>query len=191
MKLVERGTRREEVLEGLREVQRALLRAVGVLRDMRALALGATFGSEVCDVDPAVDMVKDVLHRDLERHVTLRETRRPGAAVAMSHSRLVQILLNLVRNAVEAFGEGRGTLWIEVSRPAPDRVRIDVADDGPGLSTALREKLFEPFLSTKSEGTGLGLYVCNLLATLGGGTIEALERDGGGTCMRLEMPSAT
>ncbi|HSO36636.1 MAG TPA: ATP-binding protein, partial [Labilithrix sp.] len=189
-KLLERGGPPEAVIEGLGEVRTALLRAVGVLRDMRALALGATFGSEASDVDSAIDIVKDVLRPDLARLVTLHETRLAGARVAMSHSRLVQVLLNFVRNAIEAFGERLGTLWIEVSRPGRDRVRVEVADDGPGLTAAVRERLFEPFLSTKAEGTGLGLYVCRLLATAAGGSIEAVARDGGGTCLRLEVPSA-
>jgi PAS domain S-box-containing protein len=191
MKLVERRPDSEEVLVGLQEAQRALLRVVGVLRDMRALAVGATLGSETCDVGAAIDMVKDVLRRDLERNVTLHEKRLEGTQVAMSHSRLVQILLNLLRNAVEAFGPGRGTVWIEVAQPSPDRVRIDVMDDGPGIPAALRDRLFQPFVSTKPEGTGLGLYVCTLLATLAGGRIEALARDGGGVCMRLELPRSS
>ena len=189
IRLMERGARHEEMLSGLREAQGALLRAVGVLRDMRALALGATLGSEISDIDSAIDTVKDILRHDLDRHVTLRETRIPGLEVAMSHSRLVQILLNLVRNAIEAFGEGRGTLWIEVSRPLPDRVRVDIGDDGPGLPAGLRERLFEPFVSTKTKGTGLGLYVCNLLATVAGGSVEALPRESGGTWMRLDLPA--
>lgn len=191
MKLVARGAPSKEVLAGLQEAQRALLRAVGVLRDMRALAVGATLGSEACDVGAAVDMVKEVFGRELGRGVVLHETRVDGAKVAMSQSRLVQILINLVRNALEATAPKGGTLWIEVTRPDPERVRIDVADDGPGIDAALREKLFQPFVSTKTEGTGLGLYVCSLLATASGGSIEALARDGGGVRMRVELPSAT
>jgi PAS domain S-box-containing protein len=186
MKLVEQGSPSDAVLEGLRDARRALMRAVGVLRDMRALAVGATLGSEACDVGSAIDTVKDVLRRELARHATLHEARTGGARVAMSHSRLVQILLNLVRNAIEAFGEGRGSIRVEVSRPTEQRVRIEVVDDGPGLPPELRERLFEPFVSTKAEGTGLGL-----LATLAGGRLEALGRPGGGTCMRLEVPAAT
>jgi PAS domain S-box-containing protein len=190
MKLVESSGPREEVLVGLQEAQRALLRAVGVLRDMRALAIGATLGSETCDVGVAIETVKDVLRRELERNVTLHEVREAGIEVAISHSRIVQILLNLIRNAIEAAGVG-GAIWLEVTRLSPERVRIDVADDGPGFPTALREKLFQPFVSTKAEGTGLGLYVCGLLATSSGGKIEALAREGGGVCIRLELPAAT
>src|SRR5262249_32892255 len=148
-RLVEQTAPAGDVLTGLREAQRALLRAVGVLRDMRALAIGATLGSESCDVASAIAMVKDVLGRELERH-RLHEVNVEGAAVVMSHSRLVQIMLNLVRNAIEAFGSATGTLWIEVSRPSTSLVRIEVIDDGPGLPVGLREKIFQPLVSTKS-----------------------------------------
>jgi C4-dicarboxylate-specific signal transduction histidine kinase len=190
LKLIQGGQTPAAVLAELQEAQAALVRAIGVLRDMRALAVGATLGSETCDVGAAIDSVKDVLRSEITRHATVHEARIEGAQVAMSHSRLVQVLLNLVRNAIESFGEGRGTLWIDVSRPSPDRVRVAIADDGPGMTDELREKLFEPFVSTKSEGTGLGLYVCSLLTRLAGGSISAPARDGGGTCVCVELPAA-
>jgi two-component system sensor kinase FixL len=88
-------------------------------------------------------------------------------------------------------GSQPGTLWIEVLRELPDTVRIDVVDDGPGIPEALRDTLFQPFVSTKSEGTGLGLYVCSLLARLAGGSLEAITPERGGVCMRLRLPEAT
>jgi PAS domain S-box-containing protein len=185
MKQIERGGPSDETLGGLREAQRALLRAVGVLRDMRALAVGATLGGDACDVGAAFDMVKDVLRRELAG-VTFEERRLVGAEVAMSHSRLVQVLLNLLRNALEAHAQ---RIVVEVTRPTPDRVRVDVADDGPGIPEAIRAHLFEPFQSTKGEGTGLGLYVCRLLVSHSGGTIQAHPGEGGGTRMRVEIPT--
>lgn len=190
-KLVEREASRDEILVSLKEAEKALHRAVGVLRDMRALAVGATLGSETCEVGAALDTVKDVLRAELTRSAVLYEARSDGPhEVAMSHSRLVQILLNLVRNALDAHAPTRGSLWLEVSR-LPDHVCIDVADDGPGLSRHVRENLFQPFVTTRAEGTGLGLYVCKLLATLSGGTIDALPRPRGGLQVRLLVPAAS
>lgn len=57
------------------------------------------------------------------------------------------------------------------------------------IPSGLRERHLEPFVSTKTAGTGLGLYFCSLLATLGGGTIAALATLGGGTTMRVELAS--
>ena len=190
-KLLEQGSPSDVVLPKLRDAQRALIRAVGVIRDMRALAVGATLGSETCEVASAIDMLRDVLRREIPRDVALQHVCPRGLTVAMSHSRLVQTLLNLVRNAIEALGATAGTIRVEVSKLPAGRVRIDVVDDGPGIPHALRSKLFQPLVSTKEQGTGLGLYVCSLLATLCGGTIEALPGDGCGVRMRLDLPAAT
>ena len=89
-----------------------------------------------------------------------------------------------MRNSVEALAPRRGNLWLAVTTPSPDLVRIEIADDGPGLDPSLAARLFEPFVSTKQTGTGLGLYVCRLLTSRAGGTIEAVPREGGGTRLR-------
>jgi len=142
-------------------------------------------------VNRAIDDVKSLLSEMLERHVTLHEEGSRGARVPMSHSRLVQVLLNIVRNSIEAIAPQRGNLWLSVGSPAPEHVRIEVADDGPGVEAALAGRLFEPFVSTKQTGTGLGLYVCRLLTARAGGTIEAMPREGGGMLLRIDLPAAT
>ncbi|HSO37487.1 MAG TPA: ATP-binding protein [Labilithrix sp.] len=191
MKLAERGVGPEALVGGLREARSALARTTEVLRDMRALAVGADLGSEKAEVNRAVDDVKRLLSDMLDRFVTLHEARDCEAKVQMSHSRLVQILLNVVRNAIEALAPERGNLWLSVTSPSPGHVRIELADDGRGLDPALAGRLFEPFASTKPAGTGLGLYVSRLLTTRAGGTIEATPREGGGTRLRIELPAAT
>lgn len=191
MKLAESGVSAEVLVGGLREARAALGRTTEVLHDMRALAIGAELGSESAEVTVAIDEVKSLLHEMLERHVTLHERRDGGALrVAMSHSRLVQILLNVVRNAIEALAPQRGNLWISVRSPSPSRVCIEVSDDGPGLDPALAGRLFEPFVSSKQTGTGLGLYVCRLLTARAGGTIEARKRAGGGVEVVIDLPAA-
>lgn len=190
MKLAEQGVCPEVLLGGLREARSALARTTEVLRDMRALAVGAELGSKTSDVNVAVDDVKSLLNEMLDRHVTLHETRIVDSRVAMSHSRLVQILLNVMRNSIEALAPQRGNLWLEVTTPSPDHVRIEISDDGSGLDPSLADRLFEPFVSTKQTGTGLGLYVCRLLTSRAGGTIEAMPRKGGGTRFLIDLPAA-
>lgn len=191
MKLAERGVGPEVLVGGLREARSALSRTTEVLRDMRALAVGAELGSESSVVSSAVDHVKSLLGEMLERHVTLHEEQSGDGRVPMSQSRLVQVLLNIVRNSVEALAPRRGNLWLSVTSPSPDHVRIEIADDGPGVEPALAGRLFEPFVSTKQTGTGLGLYVCRLLTARSGGTIEAMPREGGGMLLRIDLPAAT
>src|SRR5204862_1227164 len=82
-------------------------------------------------------------------------------------SQLVQLFVNLLRNAIEAMPAG-GTVSIDAeyifARTAPGRVTVRVIDEGPGIDPAVRAKIFEPFFTTKPAGTALGLAICRELA---------------------------
>src|SRR5205823_1558726 len=82
-------------------------------------------------------------------------------------SQLVQLVVNLLRNAIEAMPHG-GTVSIEAeslsTRTTTDRVIVRVIDEGPGIDPAVRAKIFEPFFTTKPAGTGLGLSICREIA---------------------------
>src|SRR5258708_7272554 len=73
---------------------------------------------------------------------------------------------------------------------ARERVRLEVADTGPGIPPANRAKIFEPFFTTKApgEGTGLGLSLCRGMIEEHGGTIEVESAPGQGTCFVIELP---
>jgi signal transduction histidine kinase len=117
------------------------------------------------------------------------EVRGEGAAVRADPDFLRQILQNLVRNAEEAM-EGRGELRLEIVPGPPGRVRILVADSGPGLAPEEIPKIFEPFHTTKPGGTGLGLPTSRRLAEAMGGRLDALARPGLGALFVLELPAA-
>jgi signal transduction histidine kinase/CheY-like chemotaxis protein len=99
-----------------------------------------------------------------------------------------QILLNLVNNAVDAFGEG-GRIIVEV-RSNEGWAELTVSDDGPGVPADLRDRIFEPFFTTKPgrEGAGLGLAVVRGIVEQNEGMIEAIAAPGGGACFRIRMP---
>jgi len=109
---------------------------------------------------------------------------------------LKQALQNLLRNASEAVrddprGSGAPRTIVVRGREEPGergRVRIEVEDDGPGISAEDRPHIFTPFYTTRHEGTGLGLPLVQKAAALHDGTVEALPRPGGGTCMVLVLP---
>jgi C4-dicarboxylate-specific signal transduction histidine kinase len=162
-----------------------------LLGDMRTLSMSPISATEVATVAPAVTTVVDLIGPTLSTRAKLHLHTEEVPAVRGSSGRLVQVLLNLVRNAIESVSERKGNVWIDVVRPTPETVQIDVSDDGPGLPPAVRERLFTPFATTKVTGTGLGLYVSRMLVTRAGGTLEALDREGGGVRMRVLLPVAS
>jgi signal transduction histidine kinase len=100
--------------------------------------------------------------------------------------RLRQVLLNLVRNAMEAAGQG-GHVRLRVTDEGA-RVGLEVSDDGPGLSDP-DAPIFEPFFTTKPDGTGLGLSIVHRIVTDHGGEVSVTSRPGA-TCFRVTLPLA-
>jgi two-component system sensor kinase FixL len=99
-----------------------------------------------------------------------------------------QVLLNLMRNAVEAMaGSARRELSITTVR-AGDMVEISVADTGPGLPESVRARLFQPFVTTKSSGMGVGLSVCRTIVEAHGGELRVEDGAGGGTVFLFTVP---
>ena len=87
------------------------------------------------------------------------------------------VLQALVINAVEASAEG-GRVTVRAMSPAAGRVRIEIDDDGPGLAPQVRQRLFTPHLSTKANGSGMGLFLAHRIATSRyGGSLELADRD--------------
>ncbi len=111
-------------------------------------------------------------------------------AVIADRVQVQQVLLNLIRNAVEAM-EGRDTKRLIISVESADgMVTISVADTGPGLSEDMRDRLFQPFVTTKEDGMGIGLSVCRTIIEAHGGRIVADVNPDGGTVFRFTLPIA-
>ncbi|HXT60726.1 MAG TPA: ATP-binding protein [Pirellulales bacterium] len=108
--------------------------------------------------------------------------------VAGSASALRQVFLNLATNALQAMPEG-GRLQIRTACDARGgEVEIQVSDSGPGISAEHQRHLFEPFFTTRPDGTGLGLAMCREILVQHGGQIEYLAAAGPGAAFRLRLP---
>jgi signal transduction histidine kinase/FixJ family two-component response regulator len=101
-------------------------------------------------------------------------------------SQMEQVFLNIVLNAYDAM-PGGGELRVS-ARPARDTVEILVQDSGPGVPEALRSRIFEPFVSSKQGGTGLGLSVSYGIISAHGGSLDLLPERGPGACFRVTLP---
>ena len=102
-----------------------------------------------------------------------------------------QIALNLVVNAIDSMAGmtgGERCLTVHTAMSAPDRVKIDVADTGSGVPESIRPILYEPFITTKEGGSGLGLSICRTLTQRLGGTLSESPNEDGGETFCLELP---
>ncbi|MFW6049700.1 MAG: sensor histidine kinase [Myxococcota bacterium] len=124
--------------------------------------------------------------------VRLRLEARPVPKVRADREQLTQVLSNLVLNGVEAararHGERGGEVRVRIG-PATDGtgVRIEVADNGAGVADAARDRIFDPYYTTKEGGTGLGLAIVHRIVLDHGGEIDVQECDGGGACFVVHL----
>lgn len=109
--------------------------------------------------------------------------------VTVNRTRIEQILVNLMVNAVESIGEGRGRISIAI-RPTADgkRVICEVTDSGPGIDAETIETVFQPFFTTKAEGTGLGLPVARGIVESYGGELTVRSVPGSSTTFQFDLP---
>lgn len=102
-----------------------------------------------------------------------------------------QVLVNLIRNGIEAMGRSaRKRLVIRSEKHDRGYVRVSIADTGSGLDAEVASRLFQPFLSTKDEGMGLGLSICQTIIEAQGGMIWAEPAVGGGTIFYFTLVRA-
>ncbi len=108
--------------------------------------------------------------------------------VVVDKVQIQQVLFNLVRNAIEAMGDtSRREVTIATAVATDGMVEISVADSGPGLPPEVRRRLFEPFVTTKPDGMGVGLSICRSIVEAHGGQMSAHDNPGGGTVFRFTV----
>jgi two-component system, LuxR family, sensor kinase FixL len=100
-----------------------------------------------------------------------------------------QVVLNLVRNAIEAMEDCDRRELVIGTRALPDMAEITIADTGPGIIPELADRLFQPFVTTKKTGMGLGLSICREIVTAHHGRLTSAPRPAGGTIFRVTVPA--
>ncbi len=129
-------------------------------------------------------------HRLREGIEVVREFADELPEIDAYGSELNQVWTNLVDNAIDAM-EGRGTLRLRAERdPEGDGVRVTICDSGPGIPDDIRERLFEPFYTTKppGKGTGLGLHISHNVIARHGGRIDVTSSPDG-ACFEVSLPA--
>lgn len=134
----------------------------------------------------AADVLEAARPLAARRRIVLEHRREGAPVVEGDEGQLHQVALNLVTNALQAVADGgRVTLTTAVQER---RALLEVTDDGPGVPPEVRPRLFEPFFTTRENGTGLGLFVSYGIVERHGGRIEVGDAPGGGARFTVSLP---
>ncbi|MDG1482395.1 MAG: ATP-binding protein [Myxococcota bacterium] len=133
--------------------------------------------------------VEELIRAQAARQCTAVHTSTTLSAPVMAdRQQLIQIVLGLCINGMQAMTEG-GNLWLSVVRDGGEH-GIAVSNDGPPIDPEMAERIFDPFVSTKDHGVGLGLAIAWRIADSHGGRLVVGDRAGGGVCFSLLLPRA-
>ena len=109
--------------------------------------------------------------------------------VLIDRIQIQQVVMNLVRNSVEALADVKQrSLTVRTCKPEDTAVQIDVIDSGPGLPKEVADRLFQPFVTTKSGGIGIGLSICKSIVDAHGGRLWTTANPEGGTAFHIRLP---
>jgi signal transduction histidine kinase len=144
-------------------------------------------------INDAVEEILLLLKRDLERAgITLRTALDSSIpTVEGDRVQLQQVVLNLVRNAIDAMAgvNGRARVLTASSKVADDQVSVAIADTGVGIAATSRERLFDALYTTKGDGLGLGLSICRRIITVHGGRLWVEKNTAHGATFTFTLPA--
>ncbi len=161
----------------------------GILQDFLSFARPGKGKFEILDLRELVNQVATLLKKEPVRPPEPRIEVKLGDKplwVKGDEDQLKQVLFNLGLNGLEAL-EGEGWLRFEALHSRDGKIRLAVSDNGRGISPSVREKIFQPFFSTKRGGTGLGLSIAERIMEEHGGQIEVKSQMGKGTTFILTL----
>lgn len=144
------------------------------------------------DVNQAVLSAAQLLSHRFRHSIRLERELKAVPLVRCRGPEITQVVLNLLGNAADAVEAREGAQVRVRTWPEGAKVRIEVADNGPGLDPDVAPRLFQPFVSTKASegGTGLGLSICRSIVESHGGSIEAASLPGSGARFTVTLPAA-
>ncbi|WP_321528657.1 PAS domain S-box protein [Sedimenticola selenatireducens] len=188
------GRESEDILYALGQITAQADRAGEIIKRLRALVGKQTPVRRIADIN---DVVREVCS------FVEFEARKAGVVIEQDFSisslpvkidvvQIEQVLLNLIRNALDALleiPEDERNLVIQTRCQDGERVLLRVLDTGPGIQDKDMSRLFEPFYTTKESGMGMGLIISRTIIEDHNGTITAEQRAAGGTCFSIVLPS--
>jgi two-component system sensor histidine kinase TtrS len=185
----------DELLPVLEQVATQAERAAAIIRRIRAFIRKEEPRHAALDLNKAIRDTIDLMTTEAGRQGVrlVLDLAEPLPLVSADVIQLEQVIVNLVRNAIEAMvdaGTPTRRVTLTTARAASGAVEVAVADTGPGLPEAGRDRLFDPFFTTKADGLGLGLSISQSIVEAHGGRLTAETGAGGGAVFRFTLPVA-
>jgi PAS domain S-box-containing protein len=193
--LSQNGGNLEELQAILRDIVAEDKRAGEVIRRLRLLLKKGEIDVQRLDLVEVVEDVLKLLRGDLEsRGVSVRMDLPEGLPpVRGDRVQIQQVFVNLIANACDAMsgdGAAERRILLSAGPDAEEAVRVSVSDTGPGIPPADLDRVFEPFVTSKPHGMGLGLSVCRTILAAHGGRLWASNNAAGGAAFHFTLPAA-
>jgi two-component system sensor kinase FixL len=183
----------KDLVEVLAEAEEQILRAGQIVQRLRGLMSRGESDKRVEHLPTLIEEACALVLTGSEgiQFDTHFASHPEASHVSVDRIQVQQVLVNLIRNAVEAMAESeRRLLRVTTEVVADDFVEIAVADTGHGIPKEVAGRLFEPFVSTKQDGMGIGLGICRSVVEAHGGRLSNEPNPGGGTIFRFTLPIA-
>jgi len=197
--LAGRGAAEDAIAPTLAAIREEVERLNQIINHYLALSKVESTEPEIVDLGEMVrGFAEEWVEQAAERDLTLRVRVHEGdLAVSVDPNQVRRVLVNLVENAFDALAEGEngkdqgrpGTVTLAV-RPMRRTVKLTVKDNGPGIPRDVKERVFEPFFTSKARGSGLGLYLVREIVLAHGGAISLSGNGGRGTSVVMHWPRA-
>jgi signal transduction histidine kinase len=183
----------EEMDDILSDIEAESHRAGAIISSMRELTTKTTDRRELIQVEDIAQLVLRLLQYDLLINDVSVSTEFQGDLpdVHLDDMQLQQVLVNLIRNAIDAMSSvppQARRLHLTTGLDGHSTVLLSVQDSGPGIPVEDRERIFDPFFTTKSGGTGLGLAICFTVVANHGGKLRLVKSDSGGSIFEIAIP---
>jgi PAS domain S-box-containing protein len=186
---------RVELEEELRDALEASERLRDIVRDLKIFSRTPETSMGPVDIQRILESSLRMAWNELKHRARVKREYQPVPMVTGDESRLGQVFLNLIVNAVQAMEEGRAesnAITVSTSLDGTGRVAVTVRDTGSGMSPEVMSHLFTPFYTTKpvGVGTGLGLSICNRIVQALGGEITVESELGKGSAFHVFLPAS-
>ncbi len=185
---------RNDLVTALQRCREQALRAGKIISGVRDFIRSRRPDPSPCDISALVRETLELLEAELEDSAVAVELSLPDGLPMTQADRtlLVQVIVNLVQNAIDAMtttaSSGR-LLSVCTARAADGEIVVSISDRGDGISEAMRDRLFTPFFTTRTQGLGLGLSICRSIVEAHGGRIWHSANLNGGSSFHFSLPA--